>query len=78
MPKTFTRLLLALCLAGLPEAAPAEEGPALAPAPDQVRPLLVGAPVPQAALLDAEGLAFDLAAALKQQPTILVLYRGHW
>ena len=78
MNKRFTRLLLAFCLAGLPAAASAEEGPALAPAADQVRPLLVGSPVPQAELLDAEGEAFDLAAALKEQPTILVFYRGHW
>lgn len=78
MPKTFARLLLAFCLAGLPAAAPAEEGPAVAPAADQVRPLLVGSPVPQAELFDAAGAAFDLAAVFEEQPTILVFYRGHW
>ena len=78
MNKRFTRLLLALCLAWLPAAALAQEGPAIAPAANQVRPLLVGAPVPQAELFDADGAAFDLAAALKEQPTILVFYRGHW
>ena len=78
MNKKFTRLLLALCLAGLPAAALADEGLGLAPAANQVRPLLVGSPVPQAELLDAEGAAFDLAAALKAQPTILIFYRGHW
>lgn len=78
MPKIFTRLLLALCLAGLPVAALAKEGPSLAPAANQVRPLLIGSLVPQAELLDADGAAFDLAAALKERPTILVFYRGHW
>jgi hypothetical protein len=50
----------------------------IAPAPDQVRPLLVGSPVPAAQLRTAEDAPFDLVAALVAQPTVLVFYRGHW
>ncbi len=45
----------------------------------EVQPLLVGAKVPTVAgLVDVDGEAFDLQAALAKKPTVLVFYRGHW
>ena len=46
--------------------------------PDQVRPLLVGAEVPQLTLTGADGKPFDLGAATREQRSILVFYRGGW
>jgi len=45
----------------------------------EVRPLLVGskAPVP-GGLVDERGEPFDLGAAMRARPTVLVFYRGHW
>ena len=45
---------------------------------DTIRPLLIGAEVPQAALRAADGEAFDLVAAVKKKPTVLIFYRGGW
>jgi len=50
----------------------------VAPSAEQVRPLLIGAQVPEAALRDADGEVFDLRAAMKKKPTILIFYRGGW
>jgi peroxiredoxin len=44
----------------------------------QIRPLLIGAPVPDVTLRDATGAARPLRAALGGQPTVLVFYRGGW
>ena len=45
---------------------------------EEVRPMLVGAPVPGANLLDAAGEPVDLQVRMAQRPTILVFYRGGW
>lgn len=56
--------------------------PAAAQRPEQateVQPLLVGTAVPAVSgLIDMKGAAFDLGAAIKGKPTVLVFYRGHW
>ena len=45
----------------------------------EVHPLLVGtkAPVP-GGLVDERGEPFDLGAAMRARPRVLVFYRGHW
>ena len=74
MKKTLAAVALAAaCLAG-----PAFAESGVAPAADQVRPLLIGATVPELTLTDAEGAAFDLAAALSKKPAVVVFYRGGW
>ena len=43
-----------------------------------VCPFLTGASIPAATLRTADGDAFDLREAVKQQPSVLVFYRGGW
>ena len=45
---------------------------------EEVRPLLMGAAVPEISLRTAEGEAFDLNAAIAEKPTVLIFYRGGW
>ena len=45
---------------------------------EEVRPLLVGAPIPTAQFLTADGKLFDLNTAIKDSPAILMFYRGGW
>ncbi len=45
---------------------------------EDVSPLLNGENIPQVKLIDANGKAFDLNAAVALKPTILVFYRGGW
>lgn len=47
-------------------------------APDQTCPLPVGSAVPAMQLQSLDGKPFDLAAALKAKPTILIYFRGGW
>ena len=43
-----------------------------------VRPVLVGATVPDGPLKDGEGRATTLAQLRGESSTVLVFYRGHW
>lgn len=43
-----------------------------------IRPLPVGATIPDIAVTTIDGDPFDLMAAVKAQPTVLVYYRGGW
>lgn len=43
-----------------------------------VRPLLIGASVPEVTLRTADGKAFDLSAAVSRKPVTLIFYRGGW
>ena len=45
---------------------------------DDICPILVGEAVPDVHLTTAQGEAFDLTAAVAQQPTLLIFYRGGW
>lgn len=45
---------------------------------ENVWPLPVGATIPNMTLQTAEGKAFDLQAAIKAKPTVLIFYRGGW
>ena len=49
--------------------------------PDQaadIRPLLINAPIPSMTLTTVDGDPFDVNAAVRQQPTVLLFYRGSW
>ena len=54
----------------------AEDG--FAPGVHQVRPLLVGAEVPDLTLTTADGNPFALRTEAQNRPYVLVFYRGHW
>lgn len=46
--------------------------------PSEIRPLLIGAPVPKVTLQTADGNPFDLNAAVSGRPSVLIFYRGGW
>ena len=46
--------------------------------PEHVCPKLNGMKFPELALKDADGADFDLTAAIKIKPALLVFYRGGW
>ena len=60
-----------------PGAVPAVDG--VADAPEDVRPLLIGSGIPEGlSPKTGEGQPFDLEGALKNRPTLLIIYRGGW
>jgi hypothetical protein len=72
---------LILGLALVPGRAPAEgaAGDEVLPATaEDVRPILVGTPVPDGPLRDGEGRTATLAKLRGGGPAVLVFYRGHW
>jgi hypothetical protein len=75
--KGTSGLLLALVVAGLATISTPFAGEVAASA-DRIRPLLVGAEVPEVTLTAADGKAVDLRAAAKEQRSIFVFYRGGW
>lgn len=52
--------------------------PFIADSPEQIRPLLAGAPVPDVTLVAPDRHPVVLRDALAKQPTILIYYRGGW
>lgn len=52
--------------------------PAIAPAPEQVTPLLNGLTIPQITLTTADNKPVNLSKLVSQKPSILVFYRGGW
>jgi cytochrome oxidase Cu insertion factor (SCO1/SenC/PrrC family) len=47
--------------------------------PQEVCALMVGQVVPDdLTVLDARGEGYDLSAAMKAKPTLLIFYRGGW
>lgn len=46
--------------------------------PLEIRPLLIGAPVPKVTLQTVEGSPFDLGKAVSEKPSVLIFYRGGW
>jgi peroxiredoxin len=44
----------------------------------EIKPLMSGESIPSATLKTAEGVDFDLQAAIAKQPTVLIFYRGGW
>jgi len=72
----FYRYFLSLILL-LPFALAAKPvEPALTP--EAVQPLQVGATIPNVVLTNADGLNFPLMRLIKNQPTVLIFYRGGW
>ena len=74
MKKTLAAVaLMAACLSAVSSA----DG-TVAPSPDSVRPLLIGATVPSVTLAGDDGKAVELGEVLSRKPTIVVFYRGGW
>lgn len=46
--------------------------------PTEIRPLLIGAPVPKVTLQTVDGKPFDLGASVSECPAVLIFYRGGW
>jgi len=70
----LTLIALSLCFSIFVSAA---EGP-VATTASEVRPLMVGAMVPDLTLTDPEGGPVRLREAAAEQPLVLVFYRGSW
>jgi peroxiredoxin len=68
-------LIAAGSAASAKEPEPARPVPASA---TDIRPLLIGASVPEVTLRTADGEAFDLSAAVSRKPAVLIFYRGGW
>jgi hypothetical protein len=70
----FATLLTILVL---PITAWAEPG-SVASSPKTICPLLLGSPVPEIPVQTMQSKPFDLVAAIKEKPTILIYFRGGW
>lgn len=46
--------------------------------PEHVCPPLNGMKIPEVTMKNADGANFDLMAAIKARPAVLVFYRGGW
>ena len=71
----ITGAALAMAVVTAPQASGNREA---ADAPGSIRPLLIGASVPDLVLKSSEGRPFDVAEAIRRKPTVLILYRGGW
>ncbi len=47
-------------------------------APQEIRPLLIGAKIPAVSVRNAEGADVALPDVFRKEPTILIVYRGGW
>ena len=52
--------------------------PLVAASAAEIKPLSIGSVVPDVTLTNADGLTFPLHKLLKNQPSILIFYRGGW
>lgn len=50
----------------------------IAPSADQIRPLLLGSAMPDAAMQTVDGKSTTLKDQVNSKPTVLVFYRGGW
>lgn len=81
MARNPTRSILSLMLtlgfavAGLTQASERTKVPT---SPEKIRPLLIGATIPQTTVEDAKGADIALADVFRKEPTILIVYRGGW
>ena len=71
----YTLLILLISSFSLQAQKQAESIPASA---DAVQPLQEGSKIPAISLSTAEGNTFDLNVLVKEQPTVLIFYRGGW
>jgi hypothetical protein len=74
-PLLMAMLALGFAVAGLAQAGDAGEVP---DSPRGIRPLLIGATIPQVTVKDAKGADLALADVFRKEPTILIVYRGGW
>ena len=70
------RLPSLLLVAGL--AATGGHAAEVASSPDSVRPLLIGATVPEVTVSRVDGTPVDLSAAAGEGPAVWIFYRGGW
>lgn len=52
--------------------------PRVAASPAEIQPVKVGDIIPDVMLTNADGLRFNLKKLIKNQPTVLIFYRGGW
>lgn len=52
--------------------------PFIADGPEQIKPLMIGAHIPDVTLVTPDHQPVVLRDALAKQPTILIYYRGGW
>ncbi len=74
-------ILQIVLLFSLPALSFAEQPAAVqtvATSPDAICPLLIGSPVPDLTVKTVAGESFDLKAAIRSKPTVLIFYRGGW
>jgi len=72
-------LVLAVAFGALAAVAVAETPEAyIADSPGEIRPLLIGADIPDVTLTTPDYQPVALRSILSQQPTILIYYRGGW
>src|SRR5262245_56297828 len=78
-------LAIALALVPFPAMAAKRPGvpaavatPPVATSPETIQPLKVGDTVPDVRLTNADGLEFGLRKLIKNQPSVLIFYRGGW
>ncbi len=71
------RITIILAFILLPLANLSAQG-ALPSSASEIQPILVGSNIPTVILTDVNNEPFDLMAAVKSKPTILVYYRGGW
>ena len=69
-------VLLVGVLAAAPRAGTPE--PFIADSPEGIRPLLIGADIPDVTLVTPDHRPVVLRELLAKQPTILIYYRGGW
>ncbi|MFO1463912.1 MAG: peroxiredoxin-like family protein [bacterium] len=60
------------------KAAPVSPAPRVAASPTEIQPVKVGDIIPDVMLTNADGLRFNLKKLIKNQPTVLIFYRGGW
>jgi len=46
--------------------------------PQEIRPLLIGATIPEVTVRNADGADVALPDVFRKEPTILIVYRGGW
>jgi peroxiredoxin len=46
--------------------------------PQEVCPLMAGAPIPSVTIRTIDGSEVNLAEAVREKPSILIFYRGGW
>ncbi len=72
----FSAVLLMTCSIAYADRDGASQG--IAPSADQIRPLLLGSAMPDAAMHTVDGKATTLKNQVNSKPTVLVFYRGGW